>query len=220
MGERLNISITKGDKVIANSYFHWSGFTISALELTNKVMFALGSLNPAWFKDEQYYAIAVLQHTGAGLCFITVEKLQELKNLGFNISSEEIQEQKNLIFKYDVIHNDYEIHVNRNSGFISISPWDIKNTEEWEEESVHIDLENKIVDFKACRIMKHNELKEYLEDTGKINNEILIKEWPYPFPINQIPFKEWDRVTIETLDRFAKDEFYLKQNDEFFICIC
>ena len=37
MGERLNIEIVKGKKVLANAYYHWSGFTRTAMETTNTI---------------------------------------------------------------------------------------------------------------------------------------------------------------------------------------
>lgn len=34
MGQRLNIEILKNGEVLANSYYHWSGFSNSAINLT------------------------------------------------------------------------------------------------------------------------------------------------------------------------------------------
>lgn len=31
MGQRLNLEFQYGDKVIANAYYHWSGYTIDSL---------------------------------------------------------------------------------------------------------------------------------------------------------------------------------------------
>lgn len=217
MGERLNISINRGNKIIANSYFHWSGYTPCALELTNKVMFAYGSLNPAWFQDEKMYAIALLQHTGASLSFSPVEKLQFLKKVGEKITLEQIQEQENLIKEYVFLDKDYEISIHRNNGLIAISSWDIKNTEGWEEERVSIDIENNTIDFSACWI---ETVEEFKKEQEEMEEKTTIKEWPYQFSINQIPFSEWDKVSTETLYEFAEDKFCLKHDDDIFLCIC
>ena len=36
MGQRLNIEIKKDSKVLANSYYHWSAYTSSALQMLPK----------------------------------------------------------------------------------------------------------------------------------------------------------------------------------------
>lgn len=43
MGQRLNIEIKENNKVLANSYYHWSGYTSSALLLTEKILDAIKS---------------------------------------------------------------------------------------------------------------------------------------------------------------------------------
>lgn len=36
MGQRLNLSINKNGKVLANCYYHWSGYTNSAIQKCKK----------------------------------------------------------------------------------------------------------------------------------------------------------------------------------------
>ena len=38
MGQRLVIEIKEGDTVLANAYYHWSGYTETSLNLLNEVM--------------------------------------------------------------------------------------------------------------------------------------------------------------------------------------
>ena len=38
MGQRLNIEIMSGEKVLANAYYHWSAYTASAAELTKIIL--------------------------------------------------------------------------------------------------------------------------------------------------------------------------------------
>ena len=38
MGQRLNIEIKKGEQLLANCYYHWSGYSETALELTKKII--------------------------------------------------------------------------------------------------------------------------------------------------------------------------------------
>lgn len=68
MGQRLVIEIKEGDTVLANAYYHWSGYTETSLNLLNEVM-NKGIFNniPIKFSkgDEQLYAIKLLETTGA-----------------------------------------------------------------------------------------------------------------------------------------------------------
>ena len=38
MGERLNIEVVKGNKLLANSYYHWSGYSNCAVNLTIEIV--------------------------------------------------------------------------------------------------------------------------------------------------------------------------------------
>lgn len=38
MGQRLNIEIKSKGKVVANCYYHWSAYTMSALQLTKEII--------------------------------------------------------------------------------------------------------------------------------------------------------------------------------------
>ena len=38
MGQRLVVNIVKGKHIIANAYFHWSGYTETAIEITKGVI--------------------------------------------------------------------------------------------------------------------------------------------------------------------------------------
>lgn len=38
MGQRLNLEITIGENVLANAYYHWSGYTTSSLKLVESAL--------------------------------------------------------------------------------------------------------------------------------------------------------------------------------------
>ncbi|MBR6688789.1 MAG: hypothetical protein IKL68_02095 [Clostridia bacterium] len=72
MGQRLNIEIVKNGGVLANSYYHWSGYSNSAVDLTIKIIEAFDYVKRC--KVEEYiknqdllFAIRLLETTGAGL---------------------------------------------------------------------------------------------------------------------------------------------------------
>ena len=101
MGQRLVIEIKKGDSVLANAYYHWSGYTETSLNLLNEVM-NKGIFNniPIKFSkgDEQLYAIKLLETTGAKI----LEKDLKIATLKFPM-------------------NEFEASKNRTDGLIAFS---------------------------------------------------------------------------------------------------
>ena len=118
MGQRLNIQIeatdtdTNENVVLANCYYHWSGYTSSAMELVNKIvdsgMYNLDILDPV------EKAIRLLEVTGAGL---TEDELTDTYNTP-----------------------KYMLATSRNDGLIAISEKGINETIKWEESRVTINL--------------------------------------------------------------------------------
>lgn len=62
MGQRLNLSINKNGKVLANCYYHWSGYTNSAME---KARQALSFLEDQEQEIGVKEAVLALKETGA-----------------------------------------------------------------------------------------------------------------------------------------------------------
>lgn len=123
MGQRLNIEIKKDDKVLANAYYHWSGYTSSALDLTDEILKNIDNVN---FNNDIVRAVKLLELTGAGL------ESSEIDNLN--------KDMKNINFKKAI---------DRNEGLIAISEKGIKKTQFWEEARVeiHLDTQNIILDI-------------------------------------------------------------------------
>ena len=136
MGQRLNLEIINNDDVLANAYYHWSGYTRSSLELTKM---ALGYLVENTEGDELVRAIRALEATGAGLT--DVEK--------------KILEKKNL----DSLN--FAQAIDRSEGLISISPDGIEETQTWSEGTVIINIEDLKVDFQALSFYGNEE--QYIE---------------------------------------------------------
>ena len=118
MGQRLNIQIEANDtdtnetKVLANCYYHWSGYTSSAMELVYE-MVSSGIYNLD-IPDPVEKAIRLLEETGAGL------------------AKDE--------FTAEYPEDKYKIATHRNIGLIAISEKGIDETMHWEESRVTINL--------------------------------------------------------------------------------
>ena len=118
MGQRLNIQIEAKDidtnkiVVLANCYYHWSGYTSSAMELVNEIVesgiYNLDILDPV------EKAIRLLEATGAGL------------------AEDELTDTYNT--------PKYKVSTNRNDGLIAISEEGTNRVAEWEESRVTINL--------------------------------------------------------------------------------
>lgn len=117
MGQRLNIEIKKDDKVLANAYYHWSGYTSSALGLTDKILKNIDNVN---FKNDVVRAVKLLEVTGAGLTKSEFDFLNDnMRNTAFKSA------------------------IDRNNGLIAISEKGISNTQFWEEARVEIHLDTQ-----------------------------------------------------------------------------
>lgn len=122
MGQRLNIEIRKNNKVLANAYYHWSGYTSSSLGLTNEILKNINNVN---FNNDITKAVKLLEITGAGLT------LSEINNLSEDMKS-----------------IDFKKATDRNEGLIAISQEGISETQKWEEGRVEIHIDTKMLNLK------------------------------------------------------------------------
>ncbi len=115
MGQRLNIQFEDNTGVLANAYYHWSGYTGSALALTNHIL-ASDLLNDTSISNK-VKAVRLLESTGAGL----------------------IQDE----FNDEFTQANFKLATNRNSGLIAISEKGMEGTMNWEEARVTLNLDTK-----------------------------------------------------------------------------
>lgn len=155
MGQRLNIQIeidipnSSESEVLANAYYHWSGYTSSAYELLNKIVQSrvceLGILDPV------EKAIRLLEATGAGL------------------SEDE--------FTDEYPESKYKKATHRDTGLIAISEEGIQETQHWEEAIVTINLTTGMVDMGGVYyLFEEEELNEDedIEDMPELENDLHI----------------------------------------------
>ena len=122
MGQRLNLEIHKNGEVLANAYYHWSGYTSSAPHLTEKI---LSNISVIKHEDDTILAIKLLELTEAK---ITRSELEFLKTLNPSIDT-----------------TQFDIATNRNDGLIAISEEGVNNTRYWEEARVEIDIGTEMI---------------------------------------------------------------------------
>jgi hypothetical protein len=141
MGQRLNMEITENEKVLANAYYHWSGYTSSSLNITQEV---LDSIEKISCEDKVVKAIKLLEVTGAGL------------------TDEEREYAKKKLKDYD--NYSFIDCTGRNDGLIAVSEQGIENTRRWEEARVEIDIVNQIINFKVIYKLTKAEIEEDYDD--------------------------------------------------------
>lgn len=139
MGQRLNIEIHENGELLANSYFHWSAYTSSAIELTKEALSVYDSIitnNPI------QKAVRMLEETGAG------------------IHEEELHE---VVLKNDRLLNQLRFSKtskDRNQGFIHVLEDDMYRARDWDEGRVTID----IGDDTICFDVLYTDTVEYMLD--------------------------------------------------------
>lgn len=150
MGQRLNIEIVKNDKLLANSYYHWSGYSDCAINLAIKIINNFDYIKKYKVENvtdkDMLFAIRLLEETGAG----TNES-----------------EMKGTIEKIGLIDENVVLKEcrGRDEGIIEISEEGMGENRYWEEARVTIDIENKTIDFDVIHeINKEDYDKDELKD--------------------------------------------------------
>lgn len=203
MGQRLNIEIRrrKDNKVLANSYYHWSAYTSSSLHLAEEIIENIYEVIRKEKVSDEIKAIQLLQTTGAGLMEDEYNKLNE--------------EDK----KY------CSLATNRNLGLISFTDEGMEETRSWEEGRLTIDIDfddkdydfygNKnLVDFEVYFQIDEEEINESYEEeikSGKLDLNNLTK---FEFSLEEMTLNDI-RLFMSKLDEIENNNglFRVKGTD-------
>ena len=165
MGQRLNIQFEDTTGVLANAYYQWSGYTGSAMLLTNEIISS--DLIDDTSISNKVKAVKLLELTGAGL------------------TREE--------FNDDFPSHLYKESKDRTSGLIAISKEGIEETQSWEEARVTIDLDTQQIYFNIYGYVNIDDYDP--EDRVKIPEQSYNSELDYEdVSFEKFPelFKEFD----------------------------
>ena len=197
MGQRLNIEIVKNGEVLANSYYHWDAYSSCAINHAIKIIQDFRYIKKQ--KVESYienqdllFAVRLLEDTGAGV--------------------EDIAETRKIL--NDVTNNlKLEKCKGRNEGIIGIKKEDIKETRDWEEGRLTIDIEKKTIDFDVLHKFTEEQIKE--DYTNEELKELNIKEININF--ENVPFEEIFNLKafIDKSNYNGQYYFYNKYNNEY-----
>ena len=167
MGQRLNIEIRrkKDNKILANSYYHWSAYTYPSLELADEIMENIYGVIINDKVSDEIKAIQLLQTTGAGL----------------------LEQEYNALNEEDKKY--CSLATNRDLGLISFTEKGMERTRAWEESrlTITIDFDNKEydfvgdknrVDFEVYFPTSREEIEEYYRKelkSGEINLDEVVE---------------------------------------------
>lgn len=144
MGQRLVITVRKEREDVVKIYFHWSGFSVSALEETRSLLKEIGTKEEN-IKKLQLNIIRACESMGAGS-----EEFSYVCSLFPNVN-----------FKGDP---------NRNFGLVALSERGMNEMQRWGEGNIVIDLDyNRIYNSVFC---EYHSLEEYEVETDQRADEV------------------------------------------------
>lgn len=174
MGQRLNIEIWNGNKCLANAYYHWSAYTNSAADLVEMI---LGKIEDRQEQPSVYYAIKLLEATGAGL-----ENDTE-RNYAIEVCNTD----------------DFAKAINRNEGLIAVTEDGINATRRWEEFRTTVYLDQRRVNFEVIEVYGNQyEWSEYVREF-ELETEQNMRDLPeLDYDVSNILFEDFEnfRETI------------------------
>ena len=180
MGQRLNIEITNRNGCIANCYYHWSAYTFSSIAMTRQILAAIDE------DDEEFgteYAVMLLERTGGGV-------------------DEEERERIKADARYSGMH--FNECSDRNRGLIAVTKEGIRDTRNWEEGRVTVNLDTRTVDFDV--FWRYNSVEEYEEENETDAPDGIYKT---AMDFSNIPFDSFDEfaaVVAEHPDGVVDDD--------------
>ena len=179
MGQRLNIEIRrkKDNKVLANSYYHWSAYTYSSLKLAEEIVENIYDIIRNDKTSDEIKAIQLLQTTGAGL----------------------LEDEYNLLKEEDKKY--CSLATDRNLGLISFTEKGMEETRTWEEGrlTINVDFDDKEydfvgdknrVDFEVYFPMCMGDIEEYYGDDIKSGTLDLDKVVEFKFNLDEMTLND------------------------------
>ena len=150
MGQRLVITVRKEQEDIAKIYFHWSGYSVSALEETRSLLEDIDT-NEEDIKKLQLNIIRACESMGGGIDGgAGSEEFSYVCNIFPNVN-----------FKEDP---------NRNCGLVALSENDMEKIQLWSNGNIVIDLDyNRIYNSV---LHEYHSLEEYEAETGQSADEV------------------------------------------------
>ena len=141
MGQRLNIEFYVNNKAIVNCYYHWSGFSDSAMAHTQCLIHHLQDYDFSNIPENE-------------IKFIVIRTLEDF---GARLKDKDLEEAKKLYPERKFSNDDMD----RNEGLIGITKESMDNTRSWEEARVNIFLTRRRFEIEG---IFHYSIEEEIKD--------------------------------------------------------
>lgn len=186
MGQRLVISITNQGVEVANAYYHWSGYTDSAILLLSKIVKRYEEMSAL---DDKKLPFVILESTNAKISTHPDDQ-RILKDL----------------FKDDLA--DLDIVVDRSEGIICLDKEQMKEQLSYAEAQASFDISTGIVSI--CSYYSYDSVKEYNLSYEFTEDD---EEYLLASSLKQLDYNLYD-MTPENLKHFST--FIIDEQNEIF----
>jgi hypothetical protein len=177
MGQRLNAEIHYGDKCLANAYYHWSGYTSSAIHITERIISFFLNIKEAdpyslaTEDDRTLTAIQILEATGAGITDPDRTEVMGSENISPTIKGYGINKATSI-----------------NDGLIGLTERQMNITRQLEEGRVAIDILNETVNFDCWVFDTNEEYDKWYSDPDALSRDRRDKLPELKLDPTEIPF--------------------------------
>lgn len=192
MGQRLNIEFYVNNKAIANCYYHWSGYSDSAMEHTRCLIHHLQDYDFSNMPEKEVKFIVI----------------RALEGFGARLKDKDLEKARKLYPERKFSNEDLD----RNYGLIGITKESMDNTRSWEEARVNIFLTRKRFEIEGIFYYSdEEEIKDFYDHTDEEIESF--KQNLFKIPTEEIEFERVDE--IEDYVNNMNDIEYDKDNNEF-----
>lgn len=192
MGQRLNIEFYVNNKAIVNCYYHWSGYSDSAMVATRRLIHHLQDYDFSNMPENEVKFIVI----------------RALEGFGARLKDRDLEEAKKLYTERKFSNEDLD----RNEGLIGITEESMDNTRDWEEARVNIFLTRRR--FEIVGIFHYSD-EEEIKDFYDYNEEGVetFKQNLFKIPTEEIEFERVDEIEDYVFNMNYIE--YDKTNNEF-----
>ena len=195
MGQRLVVTIEKGDRKLCNIYYHWSAYTYDALLETRKI------INCIYNHEDETESELLLR----------LIRFCEKNGGGIRGAKDEFAYIQSLYPNEIFVTENYS----RSEGLIALSEKGMRDLQSWSEGDVYINLDTDEVDF--CVYSGYEDFDEYIQNRKSWDNdfdETELDDIPeFDFCLGYFDVGDIDAI-INSLDGLGNDEFVIVCDNE------
>lgn len=195
MGQRLVVTIEKGDRNLCKIYYHWSAYTYNALLETKKIINCIYNHKDETESELLLRLIRFCEENGGGIRGVK-DEFAYIQSL-----------YPNEIF----VTENYS----RSEGLIALSEKGMRDLQSWSEGDVYINLDTDEVDF--CVYSGYEDFEEYIQNRKSWDDEFDETELDdipeFDFCLGYFDVDDIDAI-INSLDGLGNDEFVIVCDNE------